>query len=378
MAGPTLRIGLIVNPVAGVGGPAALKGSDGADTQRTALQRGSVPRAGERARAAFAPLCTRAAQISVVTWGGAMGADVVDNLGFDVEVLGSAVGSQTTAEDTRVAARAIMGRVDVLAFAGGDGTARDLAEVLPLGLPVIGIPAGVKMHSGVFAVTPQDAADVIVRLLDGGLVAADIAEVRDIDEGALRDGRVASRYYGEMSVPRIGGYLQHVKSAGREVEELVLAEIAEAVAEHIADHHGAVLLGPGSTLAAVKHRLGIAGTLLGFDVLLDHRLVLADADASQLARYVDADTIVVLSFTRGQGFLIGRGNQQLTPSLLRRLTLANIWVVGSRTKLLSLDGRPLLVDSGAADVDARLLGIVKIISGYEDALFYRVGHRVGQ
>ncbi|HEY6598932.1 MAG TPA: ATP-NAD kinase, partial [Pseudomonadales bacterium] len=100
-----------------------------------------------------------------------------------------------------------------------------------------------------------------------------------------------------------------------------------------------------------------------------------DADAAALARHLDTDTIVVLSFTRGQGFLIGRGNQQLTPELLRRVPLDNLWVVGSRTKLLSLEGRPLLVDSGAADVDARLHGVVRIISGYEDALFYRVGHR---
>ncbi len=353
-----------------------MKGSDGVDIQRTALQRGSVPRAGERARAAFAPLCNRAAQISLVTWGGAMGADVVDGLGFDVEVAGRPDRAETSSEDTRAAARAIIGCVDVLVFAGGDGTARDLADVLPPSLPVIGVPAGVKMHSGVFAVTPQDVAEIIARLLDGGLVAADIAEVRDIDEDALREGRVATRYYAQLCVPRAGGYLQHAKSGGREVEELVLAEIAETVAERVADHRGAVLLGPGSTLAAVKHRLGIAGTLLGFDLMREHRLVLADADASALARYVDADTVVVLSFTRGQGFLIGRGNQQLTPTLLRRLRTENIWVVGTRTKLASLEGRPLLVDSGAADVDARLHGIAKIISGYEDALFYRVGHRI--
>ncbi len=375
MAAPKLRIGLIVNPVAGLGGPAALRGSDGVDTQRRALSLGSQPRAAERTRTALAPLCSRAAQMSLVTWGGAMGADAIDGLGFDVEIAGSATGPETTADDTRTAARTIMNRVDLLVFAGGDGTARDLAEVLPPWLPVIGVPAGVKMHSGVFAVTPQDVADVIARLLDGGLVAADVAEVRDIDENALREGRIATRYFAELAVPRLGGHLQHVKSAGREVEELVLAEIAAEVADRLADHAGAVLLGPGSTLAAVKRRLGITATLLGFDVVREGRLVVADADAAALARHLDTDTIVVLSFTRGQGFLIGRGNQQLTAELLRRVPLDNLWVVGSRTKLLSLEGRPLLVDSGAADVDARLHGVVRIISGYEDALFYRVGHR---
>ncbi len=144
--------------------------------------------------------------------------------------------SPTSAADTRAAAAALAEHgIDVLMFAGGDGTARDLTEALPKGLPVIGVPAGVKMHSGVFTVTPRDAADLIALILDGGLVAADTAEVRDVDEAALREGRVATRYYGELDVARIGGFLQHVKTSGREVEDLVLAEIAESIAERAAD-----------------------------------------------------------------------------------------------------------------------------------------------
>ena len=367
-----LRVGVIVNPIAGVGGSAALKGSDGEEIQRIALARGAALRAGERLQATFAPLLSRSAELALVTWGGSMGADALVDLGLVANVLGAPT-LPTTAADTRSAARTLIGHgIDLLVFAGGDGTARDLAQVVPLTVPVIGIPAGVKMHSGVFAVTPRDAADVIALLLDGGLVAADVAEVRDIDEAALRDGRVATRYYGQLSVPRVGGYLQHVKSSGREVEELVLAEIAEAVAERVAAHRGSIFLGPGSTTAAIKRRLDIEPTLLGFDVLRAGRLVAADADATSLGDNVDTDTILVLSFTRAQGFLIGRGNQQLTPRILRTIARQNIWIVASRTKLLSLEGRPLLVDSGAIDVDARLRGIVEIISGYEDGLFYRI------
>ena len=368
-----LRIGVIVNPIAGIGGPTALKGSDGVETQHIARLRGAVPRAGERVRVAFTPLLTRAADMTLVTWGGTMGANVLEDLGFDVQILGTPA-APSTAADTRAAALAMLTRgVDLLVFAGGDGTARDVAEVVRCKLPVIGIPAGVKMHSAVFAMTPHDASEVIVRLLDGGLVAADTAEVRDIDETALRDGRVATRYYGELSVPRVGGHLQHLKTSGREVEELVLTEIAETIAERVAGFRGLLLLGPGSTLAGIKRRLGINGTLLGFDLLRDGRLVLADADARALERFVDRDTVIVLSFTRGQGSLIGRGNQQLTPSILRLIAKVNIWIVGSRTKLLSLEGRPLRVDSGAADVDARLRGIVEITTGYDDTLFYHVG-----
>jgi predicted polyphosphate/ATP-dependent NAD kinase len=323
-------------------------------------------------REALAPLQSRAAELTFATWNDAMGADALAGLGFHVEILGAS-NLPTSAADTRTAATALAQHVDVLMFAGGDGTARDLAEVLPKQIVVIGVPAGVKMHSGVFTVTPRDAAALVALLLDGGLVAADTAEVRDIDEAALRQGRVATRYFGELTVPRVGGFLQHVKSSGREVEELVLAEVAESIAERAAAHRGTLVLGPGSTVAAVKRRLGIEPTLLGFDLLLANRTVIRDADAASLAAHADANTVVVLSFTRGQGFLIGRGNQQLTPDALRRIPRENIWVVASRTKLLSLDGRPLLVDSGAEDVDAKLRGLVAIVSGYEDSLLYRVG-----
>ncbi len=368
-----LRIGVIVNPIAGIGGPAALKGSDGADIQREALARGVRPRSSERMREALAPLQGRAAELRFKTWAGAMGADALAGFGFDVQVLGAAA-SPTRASDTHAAATALAKHgIDVLMFAGGDGTARDLTEALPQSLPVIGVPAGVKMHSGVFTVTPRDAGALVARLLDGDFVAAVTAEVRDIDETALREGRVATRYYGELSVPRIGGFLQHVKTSGREVEELVLAEIAESIAERVAKHRGTLVLGPGSTLAAIKGRLGVDPTLLGFDILSNDGTVIRDADARALATHVDADTVIVLSFTRGQGFLIGRGNQQLTAEVLRTIKRENIWVAATRTKLLSLEGRPLLVDSGAEDVDTKLRGLVTIVSGYEDALLYRVG-----
>ena len=369
-----LRIGLIVNPIAGLGGTVALKGSDGLDTQNLALARGATSRVAERVQAALAPLGERSSQLEFAVWGGAMGADVLRSIGIVARVLGEPAVPSTSA-DTCAAARAMaQAGVDVLLFAGGDGTARDLASTLPLGVPVIGIPSGVKMHSGVFAITPADVGRILLRLLDGGLVASDVAEVHDVDEAALRDGRVATRYYGELSVPRLGGFLQHVKEAGREVEALVLDEIAESIAERVARQRGAVALGPGSTVAAVKRRLGIEPTLLGFDVWRDGSTPIVDADAAALRSIADPDTKWVLSFTRRQGFLIGRGNQQLTADLLRSIARPNLWIVASRTKLLSLDGRPLRVDSGDADVDRKWFGLIEIVSGYEDALWYRIGN----
>jgi len=369
-----LRVGLIVNPVAGLGGTAALKGSDGVATQRMARERGAVPQANARVVAALAPLRDRVAEFEFSTWGGAMGADVLRSVGIAARVDGQPA-DPSTAADTRAAARALCDvGIDVLLFAGGDGTARDLASTLPLGMPVIGIPSGVKMHSGVFAITPGDVGKILLRLLDGGLVAAEVAEVHDIDEAALRDGRVATRYFGELSVPRLGGYLQHVKSAGREVEALVLDEIAESIAERVAERGGTIALGPGSTVAAVKRRLGFEPTLLGFDVWREGVVVAIDADVNALRASTDADTAWVLSFTRDQGFLIGRGNQQLAADILRRIQRHNLWIVASRTKLLSLEGRSLRVDSGDADVDRLLAGLIEIVSGYDDALWYRIGN----
>lgn len=369
-----LRIGVIVNPIAGLGGPAALQGSDGKDIQDAALARGVLPQSGQRMRLALQALDLRE-RVSILTWGGAMGADALKGLELEARVLGEPA-VPSSGRDTRVAAEALgAAGIDVLLFAGGDGTARDLAEAVPTSLPVIGVPAGVKMHSGVFAVTPRDAGELLERILSGGLVGVEMAEVRDIDETALREGRIATRYYGELCVPRLSTYLQHVKSGGREVEELVLAEIAEAVVERLAAHRGLVILGPGSTLFEIKSRLGISGTLLGIDLMRDGAVIGLNVDATELARQVDRDAVLVITFTRNQGFLIGRGNQQLTPAVLRTIARSNIWVVGSRTKLKSLEGRPLLVDSGAADVDERLAGVIEITSGYEDTLLYRVGHR---
>ncbi len=296
-------------------------------------------------------------------------------LGFVFEVLGTPP-HPSGAADTRNAARAMIeARVDVLVFAGGDGTARDLAEVVPPYLPVIGVPAGVKMHSGVFVVRPRDAAELIALLLDGGLVAAQVAQVRDIDEVALRQGRMATRYIGELGVPRVGGFLQHVKSAGREVEELVLAEIAENVVRTNRRTARIDRVGSGQHRCCrqtpPRHRADVARFRCHTRWRACCRGCRRDA-ARRAGRQRHRSR---LSFTRGQGFLIGRGNQQLTPAILRTVQRDNIWIVASRTKLLSLDGRPLLVDSGADDVDARLQGVVEIISGYEDALFYRVGRQ---
>ncbi len=370
------RLGLVINPLAGLGGPAALKGSDGADVVREAQRRGAQARAGDRTRRCLAALAERQQQLRILTWGGAMGADAARAEGFEPEILGSAASTATTAEDTRAAVRALAAAdVDLLLFAGGDGTARDVCSALEGPRPVLGIPAGVKMHSGVYAVTPEAAAKVICQLLDGALVALDTGEVRDIDESELRAGRVNSRYFGELQIPAEPRWVQHTKIGGRESEPLVLEEIAAEIAERIAATSSGSywVVGPGSTTAAVMEHLGQPNTLLGVDLLQGGSCVASDLDArEQIARTEGAEVWILITFIGGQGHLLGRGNQQLSPELLRRAGRDRLVVVATRSKLAELEGRPLQVDSGDAELDRDLAGYLPVITGYSDRVLYPV------
>jgi predicted polyphosphate/ATP-dependent NAD kinase len=366
-----LEVGLIANPVAGVGGTVALKGSDGTEIQARARALGGRPRAAERIGRTLRSIGPGIRQIHWLTWGGEMGEEALRQAGCECRVLGHP-GQPSGARDTREAARAmIAARADLVLFAGGDGTARDLLDAVGTGVPVLGIPAGVKMHSGVFATTPERAGELLARLVSGGLVSVIERSVKDLDESALRRGELRPRYFGELRVPEPGGFLQHTKERGRENEQLAITEIAAEVEERLATVDCPVILGPGSTLARIKQALGFDGTLLGFDVWHSGRVVGRDVDRAWLLDNLHQG-IVVLSFTRSQGFLIGRGNQQLAPELLRRLGRPALWVVGTRTKLNSLEGRPLLMDSDDASLDLEWTGLVEVIAGYEDRLLYRL------
>ena len=371
-----MRVALVVNPVAGVGGPAGLKGSDGGDVQARARAAGyhseAVSRTIDALRSAE-PVLHRCRWLTVE---GDMGGVCLDAVGVRPEQvmhLGAA-GVLTTGADTTAAVRQFQRwGVDLVLFAGGDGTARDVAAGLAPEMLVLGIPAGAKMYSGVFVTSPPVLGAVLTRLLDGGLVRSRRAEVVDVDEAGLRQGRLGTRFYAEFDVPDLGAYVQHTKIGGREDEALVLVEIAADVEQRIGAHDGPVVLGPGSTLMAVKEAIIGAGTLLGVDVIDVNGHANFDVDAKALAALAPAaQTLLVTSFLRGQGFLFGRGNRQLSAAWLSALPASGLCVVASRSKLATLDGRPLLVDTGDGELDERLCGVVRITAGFEDDLLYRV------
>lgn len=369
-AKPLFRLGLLINPLAGLGGTVALKGSDG--VSELALARGARPQAGLRTQAVLEALRPCQAQLQIWTAAAAMGGELAQSLGFDT-VLVHRPAAVSSAEDTAVTARALLAAgVDLLLFAGGDGTARDICREVACRLPVLGIPAGVKMHSGVFAVTPQAAAELLQLLLNGEPVLIDEADVRDIDETALRAGRVQARHFGSMKVPSDGRLLQAVKCSGREIEALVLQEIAAAVCENMAPAL-TYFVGPGTTTAAIMAQLGLPNTLLGVDVVRDGRLLAADADAATLEAFcAEGPCRLVLTATGGQGILLGRGNQQLSPTVLRAIGREGLQVVATPEKLRALGGRPLLMDVPDAALAQMLTGYIEVTTGYQSQMLYRL------
>lgn len=371
-----LHIGLLVNPLAGLGGSRALKGSDGALLREIAadLPAQELERSARRVRRAVAALEDLSARVRFSTWAGAMGADALSGKDFEVAVIGAPVEGLSTAADTTRAVAALRDAgVDLLVFAGGDGTARDIADVVDMSLPVLGIPAGVKMHSGVFALSPEAAGHLLRQLVQGELVGLRTQEVRDIDEEAFRNDIVRSSFYGEMQVPGEGRFLQHTKVGGRESQELVVAEIAEWLAEHVRDDT-LYLLGPGSTTCAVKEALGIDATLLGVDVWRNGAVLATDADEATLLNLLadDGPANIVVTAIGGQGHIFGRGNQQFSPAVVRAVGRDNITIVATKSKMSALEGRPLLVDTNDPALDKALCGYYRLVTGYDDFLMYRV------
>ena len=370
------KLGLVVNPLAGIGGPLALKGSDGGVVVNTALQRGAKLRASNRAAQALQVLQPLAADLHIYCFAGAMGAEAAARAGLPHSVVGQMEGALSTAADTVAAATLLKQQaVDLLLFAGGDGTARDIFRAVGSDYPALGIPAGVKMHSGVYAVSPVAAGEIVRRLIHGQLVDIGPAEVRDIDEQAFRQGRVQASYYGELLVPREGQFLQQVKSSGREVEVLVLQDIAADIVESM-DDECLYLIGPGTTPQCIMEELQLANTLLGVDAIANGQLLGSDLDEHEIVQLLErhnGPAKIVITAIGGQGHIIGRGNQQLSPDVIRRVGLDNVLIVATKTKITALQGRPLLVDSGDPQLDNELSGYRQIITGYHDAVMYPVG-----
>ena len=363
------KLGVLVNPFAGIGGALALKGSDGAEIREKALAMGAEQKANEKMAKALSILEALSGQFTVMTASGDMGETVCESLGIPYEVIYTPNAEQTEGEDSERAAKAMVeANVDLLLFAGGDGTARNICSVVGTQVPVLGVPAGCKIHSGVYCLSPSAAGQVVSQMIAGELVSEMDAEVRDIDENAFREGKVIAKHYGEMRVPAELTYVQAVKMGGKEDEALVLDDIAGYVSEIMDDEPDTYfVMGSGSTVGAVMEFLDLDNTLLGVDVVKQGEVVASDVTASELITLTqDKSTKVILTVIGGQGHILGRGNQQLSPAFIRRIGKQNMLVVATKQKLQALNGKPLRLDSSDAALDSELAGAFTVITGYKD------------
>ncbi|MFC3478957.1 ATP-NAD kinase family protein [Halobacterium litoreum] len=342
-------VGVVVNPIAGMGGRVGLKGTDGNVAE--ARERGAEPRAPDRARDALAALHEHAPDADVLAYGGEMGEFEARDAGFDPVVVGEPAGEETTAADTRDAVRAFAERdADLILFVGGDGTATDVAETLDeldADVPVLGVPAGVKVYSSVFGVRPEAAGRVAATFEE-----TEAREVSDIDEDAYRDGDVRTRLRGVVDVP-VAEDLQSAK----QVHAGSTGSLAEGVASSV---EGGVtyVLGPGGTIGRIADELGVDGSPLGVDVYRDGELVVRDGSEREILDALGDENVIFVSPIGGQGFVFGRGNHQISPAVIER---SEVRVVASPRKLDETG--VLRVDTGDESVDESLRGWTKVRVG---------------
>jgi predicted polyphosphate/ATP-dependent NAD kinase len=389
------KLGLVINPIAGIGGSVALKGSD--DMVNHALALGADFKANERTQTALNILLPYQDEIIIYTANNQMGEQAAKSLGFNVELVYQTSTDKTQAIDTEKTISALLTKHDdIILFAGGDGTARTIAKVVALNakqkassqIPVLGIPAGCKIHSGVYAITPKAAGRVVELMVTKQLVTLTEGDVMDIDESLFRQGIVKAKRFGEMQVPSELRYVQAVKSGGKELDELVLQDISEDVISYMRDNDDALfIIGSGSTTDYLMGELGLDNTLLGVDLVKNGMLVANDVTEKQLWQYliatkqsaaiVQQNVTLVITLIGGQGHIFGRGNQQLSPRVIRAIIgqeggKNNIAIIATKTKLSELCNRPLISDTGDNDLDQELSGFMPVTTGYKDQVLYQV------
>jgi len=368
------RIGFVINPIAGMGGRVGLKGTDGVIAEARRL--GARPVADQRATETLEQLARQLPdssadeQLCWLTCAGVMGEDELLSAGFagaDILVT-HRPSAEPTAEDTRSAVESFLARsVDLVLFCGGDGTARDICEIVGSEVPILGIPSGVKMYSGVFGSSPARTAEILLAFLEERLTTAQV-EVLDLDESLYREDTWQVRLYYSALTPFEPNYTQSAKAL---IEVTGDAEVKEAIAETLYEQFAdepdlLILLGPGSTVQTVAERWGIEKTLLGIDAIADGKLVGNDLNEAEILNLLRkfARRRLVLSPIGAQGFVLGRGNLQLSPEVTRAVGSGNIIVIATPAKLLRT---PVLrFDTGDRLLDQELSqrGYLRVLTGY--------------
>ncbi|RLI64449.1 MAG: ATP-NAD kinase [Candidatus Gerdarchaeota archaeon] len=369
-----LLIGFIINPIAGVGGRIGLKGSDNAEEVWEKLASGEGKKVSlERAERFLKTIPELKEKINFLTYESEMGADVLEKEGFNFEIIGKIQGERPTREDTIRAARECLKRgVKLVVFFGGDGTACDMFEAVQDKVPLLAVPSGVKMHSACFALNPEIGAMILKQFTEGQLNLTH-AEVMDIDEEAFRAGRVSASLKGMVEIPYLKSAFQGGKMASPATQDEKLDQkiIARRVCEDM-ERDTLYLLGSGTTCKAVADYLGIEKTLLGVDVIYNRKLLALDQNEQQLLEWLDKypKAKIIVTVIGNQGFIFGRGNQQFSPAVIRKVGLDNIILIATISKLEKTE--KLRVDTGDPELDKELQGFVRVITSYHEDLLMRI------
>lgn len=362
------KLGMIINPLAGIGGRAGLKGSDSPQIIKQAIELGVTSEAKKRAQIALKHINSLyEEEIELITAPYEMGGDEARVSGFNPRIVGTIKRDKTTGDDTEKIAKEIkkLG-IDLLLFVGGDGTARNIYNAVNNSIPVLGIPSGVKMHSGVFATTPKAASELVYKYFHCRTSVLE-AEVMDIDEESFRKGRVSGRLYGYLKVPYDKNLVQGAKVGGITTEESSLNAIAWDIVERMqTEDNYMYVVGPGTTTRAIMEKLDFQNTLLGVDVVYKNKLVGKDVNERELRKLINKrPTKIIVTPIGGQGYIFGRGNQQISAEVIKLVGKNNIIVVSTIEKIVSIKSNYLLVDTGNDEVNNMLRCSHRVVTGYK-------------
>lgn len=354
-----------------MGGRVGLKGTDG--VLEKALKLGAKPVAPKRAVEFLKKLKELRVhqKINILTCPAVMGENEIKTAGLHAKILPMPIKSKTTAEDTKKAVSLMAtSKVDLIVFVGGDGTARDIFDALHKlknNIPVLGVPSGVKLYSGIFAVNPTDAAEVVNAFIESNAQLMEF-EIMDADENAIRNDRFSIKLYGFLKGPFVPMRIQGTKQISPETldeHENQLA-IARFVLEEI-DPKATYILGPGTTVKRVAELLGVEKTLLGVDLYQDGKLI-KDVNEEKIMKHIKdwKHTWIIVSPIGHQGMLFGRGNQQISPEIIRQVSKEHIIVIATKNKIKSIQDGVFRVDTGNPEVDKMLRGYIRVITDYHE------------
>ena len=353
-----------------MGGSVGLKGTDG-EMYRKAVGMGARPVTPARAESFLSHL-KNSDKITLLVPPGKMGEEMVKGTGIDYSVVPLSGGKDTSANDTRKYARKIGEKVDLLVFVGGDGTARDIYDAVGLDIPVLGVPSGVKMFGAVFAVNTRAAAEIVSAFVEGDTVVSE-KEVLDINEDSYRSGRLESKLYGYLKVPEVEGLVQLGKEATVSTESV--EENQDGIARYIVEQmqkDTLYLLGAGSTTAAIAKALNINKTLLGVDAVRNNELLAENLNEKGILDLIDVypEVKIVISPIGGNAFIFGRGNQEFSPAVLKKVSKEDIIIVATRDKISKVDR--LRVDTNDPRVDTKLKGFMRVVTHHNEELVMEV------